>query len=111
ATLVDEDDGDDSLAGDLHLFARNSESYAFGGFGSVIDPEDDETIWGVGAEGEIYSNQWTFGGVAGYFDSDDFDSIKGVCGYGRLYGSESFSIEAARASSTSISARAMTTPS
>ncbi len=90
----DYDEGDDNLlAAQLHLFVRDSSSHAVGGFAAVLDSDEAETVWGVGAEGEVYNGQWTLGGVAGWFDSDDFDSLYGLCGYGRLYGSSSFLIE------------------
>jgi hypothetical protein len=90
--IPDEDDADETLAGEVHLFVR-SETTAFGGFGSIVDNDSSETELGIGGEGEFYNGNWTFGGVAGIFDDDVGDELKGVCGFGRLYGSDSFSLQ------------------
>lgn len=83
----------ETIAGDLHIFKRDSSRYALGGFGSVLDAEETDTTFGFGGEGELYRDSWTFGGAVGWFDNDEADSTVGGCGYGRLYGSSSFAIE------------------
>jgi len=91
--LDTEPDSVDGFGGELNLFARDSNSHAFGGFIDVAE-SDDSTLWGGGGEGQLFRDSWTVGASAAYFaGGDSFDSAFGACGFARMYGSENFAIE------------------
>lgn len=74
---VDEDDGDDYYQGSWfaggHLSWSDPDSGLFGifgGTGSAESDEQDTDFWLLGAEGQLYFDNWTLYGQAGYFDGE-----------------------------------------
>jgi len=71
---LDGDGGDaDVVTGAAHIFVRDSESYAVGGFVSVANV-DDSTLLGIGAEGALYRGGLTYDAQIAYLQNDDSDA-------------------------------------
>ncbi len=87
-------DGEDDTvtSGSVHVNFSGADDYRIGGVVGFISADDD-TVWGVGAEGEKYYDKWTLGGRLSWATADDSDiDLYGLSGWADYYYTENFSV-------------------
>lgn len=90
----DADDAEATINGAAHVVTAMSKG-RIGGF-VAASTTDGDTLWGVGAEGQVYvDEQITLAGVLAYAKEDEADiEVVGAGGQGRFFATDNFRIDA-----------------